>query len=216
MQASRVLEFIQANRIEELIAKIKDEIYTNSLRGKPSAKKRYSAMKKYFKYADSPREVCQRPCVVEFEGKEYTSFTNSYSLAITTEDIGEIELFDTENGTYPDISRLVSFSGDEGVINFAKVIAEAKMQGYKLRKPQFFSNGYLMHYKEAYYRIPLVETTYNIIAEDDEATVYYTGKHRPLVIKNDIGVAVILPVRYDGGDPTENGNIVIEACETEE
>ena len=216
MQASRVLEFIYANRIEELIAKLKDEIYTNSLRRKPNAKKRYSAMKKYFSYADSPREICQKPCRIEFEGKEYTSFTNSYSLALTTEDTGEIELFDTENGTYPDISRLVNVSGEEGTINFAKVIAEAKVQGYKLRKPQFFSNLYLMHYKGDYYRIPLVETTYNIIADDDEATVYYNGKHRPLVIKNDIGIAVVLPVRYDGTDPTENGNTVIEANQEEE
>lgn len=216
MQASRVLEYIRANRIEELIAKLKDEIYTNSLRRKPNAKKRYSAMKKYFKYADSPREVCQKPCLIEFEGKAYTSFTNSYSLALTTEDAGEIELFDTENGTYPDISRLVDFSGEEGTINFAKVIAEAKTQGYKLLKSYFFSNIYLMRYKDAYFRIPLVDTTYNIIADSDEATVYYNGPISPLVIKNDIGIAVVLPVRYDGTDPKENGNIVIEAIQKEE
>lgn len=216
MQAFRVLEYIRTNRIEELIAKLKDEIYTNSLKGKPNAKKRYSAMKKYFKYADSPREVCQKPCLIEFEGKAYTSFTNSYSLALTTEDTGEIELFDTENGTYPDISRLVNTKGEEGTINFAKVIAEAKTQGYKLLKSYFFSNVYLMRYKDAYFRIPLVELTYNIIADSDEAAVYYNGRVSPLVIKNDIGIAVILPVRYDSGDPEENGNTVIDASPKED
>ena len=211
MQASRVLDYLYANRIDELIAKLKDEIYANSLRRKPNAKKRYSAMKKYFTYADSVREVCQKACKIELDGVEYTSFTNSYSLALTTEDTGEIELFDTENGTYPDVSRLVNFSGEEGRINFGKVLAEAKMQGYKLRKPQFFSNGYLMHYNGAYFRIPLIETTYGIIADGEDATVYHRGGPTPLTIKNDIGIAMVMPVRYENVNPEDNGNIVIEA-----
>lgn len=101
MQASRVLEMIQKGRIEELIAKLKDEIYANTLKRKPNAKKRYSAMKKYFTYADSIREVCQKPYPIEFEGVKYTSFTNSYTLVLTTEGTGEIELFDDANGRYP-------------------------------------------------------------------------------------------------------------------
>lgn len=217
MLASRVLEMIQAGRIEELIQKCRDEIYTNSLRRKPNAKKRYSAMKKYFTYADSIREVCKRPYPVEFEGVTYTSFTNSYSLALTTEDIGEIELFNTENGDYPDVTRLIHFDGEAEKINLTRVIAEAKSLGYKLRKPQFFSNGYLMHYKGAYYRIPLLETTYNIIADGDEVTVYKPeGNTRPLVMQNDIGIAMVLPVRYEHVNPEDNGNIVIEAIEKEE
>lgn len=215
MLASKVLEMIQANRIEELIAKCRDEIYTNSLRRKPNAKKRYSAMKKYFKYADHVREVCQKPCKIEYDGREYTSFTNSYSLALTTEDTGEMELFDTENGTYPDVGRLIHLDGEAGIINFEEVLAEAKAQGYKLRKPQFFSNGYLMHYNGAYFRIPLVETTYGIIADGEEATVYHKGGNTPLVIQNDIGLAMVLPVRYENVNPEDNGNVVIQAIKEE-
>lgn len=211
MLASRVLEMIMADRIEELIQKCKDEIYTNSLKRKPNAKKRYSAMKKYFTYADSPREVCQKPCKIEYEDKEYTSFTNSYSLVLTTEDTGEIELFDTGNGTYPDVARLIRFDGEAGTVNFSEVLAEAKTLGYKLRKPQFFSNHYLMHHNGGYFRIPLLETAYNIIADGGEMTVYHKGGNSPLVMQNDIGIAMVLPVRYDGSDPTENGNVVIEA-----
>ena len=101
MRSITVLEMIKAGRIEELIAKLRDEIYTNSLRRKPNAKKRYSAMKKYFTYADSPREICQKPYPIEFEGAKYTSFTNSYTLVLTTESTGEMELFDDANGRYP-------------------------------------------------------------------------------------------------------------------
>ena len=64
MKSSIVLELLEQNRIEELKAKLQDEIFTESLKTKPDAKKRYSAMKKYFTLADSSREICQRPCAV--------------------------------------------------------------------------------------------------------------------------------------------------------
>lgn len=101
MRAIKVLEMLDKNLIEELRALLRDEIYANSLKRKPNAKKRYSAMKKYFTYADSIREICQKPYPIEFQGKQYTSFTNSYTLVLTTEETGEIELFDDANGRYP-------------------------------------------------------------------------------------------------------------------
>lgn len=213
MRAITVLEMIQKGRIDELIAKLRDEIYVNSLKRKPNAKKRYAAMKKFFSYADSVREVCQKPCEIEFEGQKYTSFTNSYTLVLTTEDIGEMELFDTENGTYPDVGRLIRFEGEERKIDLNKVIAEAKSQGYKLRKYEFFSNHCLMHYDGSYYRIPLIDTAYGIIADDGEVSVYHGGHYnKPLVIKNDIGIAVIMPINRDYGpdEETDESKIIIE------
>ena len=214
MRAITVLDMIQAGRIDELIAKLRDEIYANSLKRKPNAKKRYSAMKKFFSYADSVREVCQKPCAIEFEGQQYYSFTNSYTLVLTTEDIGEIEPFNTENGTYPDVTRLIRFEGEERKIDINKVIAEAKSQGYKLRKYEFFSNRCLMHYDGSYYRIPLVDSAYGIIADDGEVSVYHGDNYRnPLVIKNDIGIAVIMPINRDRDPDLEDGDkekIIIE------
>lgn len=101
MRSITVLEMIKAGKIDELIAKLKDEIYKNSLKRKPNATKRYTAMKKYFTYADSVREICQKPYPVDFEGEKYTSFTNSYTLVLTKEGTGEIEMFDDTNGRYP-------------------------------------------------------------------------------------------------------------------
>jgi hypothetical protein len=209
MRNTKIMEMLNKGQIEDLKAALEDEIYEESLKAKPNAKKRYAAMKKYFGYAGSVREALQKPCVVEFEGQQYTSFCNSYSLALTTEDTGELELFE-DASRYPDVSRLIRFDGDEKKVDFTKVIAEAKSKGYKLKKSEFYSNKYLMRYSGSYFRMMLLESTYGIIDDGEEATVYHSEhSNRPLVIKNDIGICVVMPVRYEG-DPEENGDIVIE------
>ena len=94
MNSSKALEMLNNGRIEDLKKALQDEIYNESLKGKPNAKKRYAAMKKYFTLVDNPREICKKPCEILYNGKSYHSFTNSYSLALTTESCGEIEMFE--------------------------------------------------------------------------------------------------------------------------
>ena len=53
MRNTLVLEMLNAGRIDELKKILEDEIYEDSLKVKPGAKKRYAAMKKYFKYHTS-------------------------------------------------------------------------------------------------------------------------------------------------------------------
>lgn len=65
MRSEKILEMLDNGKIEDLKAALQDEIYTESLKKKPDAKKRYSAMKKYFTYCDSGREILQKPCEVE-------------------------------------------------------------------------------------------------------------------------------------------------------
>lgn len=150
------------------------------------------------------------PCAIEFEGRHYNSFTNTYSLALTTESCGEIKMFDTEHGTYPDISRLVDRTGPEGRIDINRVVAEAKSKGYKLNKSAMMSNDYLMHYNGSYFRIGLVDSTHAIIADGNEVSAYHGGGRRgKLTISNDIGICVIMPVFLDGGP--DEGAVVIEA-----
>ena len=209
MQSAKVLEMLNNGRIEELKAELRDEIYTESLKKKPNAKKRYTAMKKYFTYVDSVREACKKPALIVWEGKKYTSFCNSYSLVLTTEDCGEMTLFDTGTGTYPDVTRLINYDGIEEKIDFAKVIAKAKAQGYKLKKSEVNGNNYLMFYEGNYYRLGLLEATYGIIDDGDNATVYHNpNSTKPITIKNDLGVCVIMPIRYES-EP-DDGVIIIE------
>lgn len=210
MQNAKVLDMLIKGQIEQLKAELRDEIYKESLKAKPNAKKRYTAMKKYFTYVDSVREACKKPALITWEGKKYTSFCNSYSLVLTTESCGEMMLFDTDAGNYPDVTRLIHFDGTEEKIDISKVIAKAKSQGYKLKKSAVHDNTYLMFYEGNYYRIGLIDSTYGIIDDGGEATVYHIpNSMRPLVLKNDLGVAVIMPMRYES-EP-DDGVIVIEA-----
>lgn len=210
MRSDKILEMLNNGKIEDLKAALQDEIYTESLKKKPDAKKRYSAMKKYFMYCDSGREILQKPCEVEIEGQKLTAFTNSYSLALTREKCGEMAMCDDPD-RYPQVGRIVSYSGNEGKIDFAKVIAEAKSKGYKLKKSEIgFDYKYLMLYEGSYFKIGLIEATYGIIDDGKEAIVYHVeGNGKPMTITTDIGVCVVMPVRYEG-DPTEEGKVVIE------
>ena len=201
---------LNARRIDELKQQLSDEIYTESLITKPGAKKRYSAMKKYFGYYGSARETLQKPCEVEFEGERYISFCNSYSLALTAETCGEIEMVE-DPSRYPDVTRVIHFDGDGKDLDISRVIAEAKSKGYKLNKKEVgFGFRYLMLYDETYYKIGLLDSTFGII-DDGKIPVVYKSKesNRPIVIKNDIGLCVIMPVRLDGGP--EVNHVVIKA-----
>lgn len=211
MRNSTVLEMLERGQIEELKRLLQDEIYQESLKSNPSAKKRYSAMKKYFKYYKPVRECLQKPCTVTFEDRKYISFTNSWSLALTTEECGEIEMFDETTGKYPNVTRLIRFDGIKKKIDFHKVIAEAKSKGYKLNKSEVdFHFKYLMLYDGTYYKIGLIDATFGIIDDGKPAMTYHPdGIRMPLTIKNDIGLCMIMPVKYEG-DPEDDGKIVIE------
>lgn len=216
MRNSKVLEMLNLGRIDELKKELQDEIYQDSLKTKPGAKQRYSAMKKYFKYYKPIREVLQKPCKVEFKGGNYISFTNTWSLALTNEDAGEIELFDNEHtngyGKYPDTTRLVNLDNYSGEIDINAIIAEAKAKGYKLLKNEVdFHFKYLMLYDGSYYKLGLVDATFGIINDGQPVKVYKEkGDYKPLTIENDIGVCVIMPMRLEG-DPEEDGKVVIRA-----
>lgn len=209
MKNSKVLEMLNMNRIDELKKALQDEIFTESLKGKPDAKKRYSAMKKYLSYTNSAREILKKPCEIEIEGTKYASFCNGYSLTLTREGIGELELCDDPDH-YPPVTNLLRYDGKEDKIDIGRVLAEAKSKGYKLNKTSMYSNNYLMHYDGAYFRIGLLDTTYSIINDGKEAIVYHVnGARKPLTITTDIGVCVVMPVFLQ--DEPEEEIVVIDA-----
>ena len=211
MKSIKALELLNQGKIEELKTALQDEIYQDSLKGKVTMKKRYAAMKKYFSYTNSSRECLTKPCLIEFEDKQYTSFTNSWSLVLTLENTGEIELFDTETGNYPDVGRLLRFDGVKKKIDFNDVIAEAKSKGYKLNKKEVGAGfQYLMLYDGTYYKIGLIDITYGIINNGEPAMTYHPdGEKMPLTIQNDLGICMIMPVFMHDGEPDES-HIIIE------
>ena len=214
MQNTKVLEMINNGQIEELKALLQDEIFADSLKGNGNAKKRYSAMKKYFTLVKAYNAACEKPCVIDFEGQKHTSFVNGYSIALTTEMAGQMEHFEDANN-YLNVAKMVTYDGTKREIDFTRVLAEAKSKGYKIKKSEVEAGNdfkYVMHYDGAYYKIGLLDATYSIIDNGEKAEVYHQDgkKTSPIVIKNDIGVAVVLPVNYNAKDFQNAGKIVIE------
>ena len=212
MKARAILDMLDSNHTDELRKLLQNEIYEESLKTNPSAKKRYAAMKKYFNYHKSERKCLMKPHPVEFEGKNYISFTNSWSLVLTTESCGDIEMFDENDGTYPDVTRLINFDGIKKKIDFHKVIAEARSKGYKLTKSEVGSKfKYLMLYDGGYYKIGLLEASLGIIDDGEIAMTYHPdGDRMPLTIQTSIGICVVMPVKFYVGEPEQQGRVVIE------
>lgn len=165
-------------------------------------------MKRYFKYTNHSREILQKPAKITYEDKEYISFTNSWSLAMTTENPGEIELYERDN--YPDVTRLLRFDGLKKKLDFRNVIAKAKSKGYKLTKKEVGPGfRYLMHYDGTYYKIGLLDITVSIIDDGTLPITYHPdGERMPLTIKNNIGICVIMPVYLH--DDLDDSYVVIE------
>jgi hypothetical protein len=209
MKSSKVLEMINRGEIEVLKGLLRDEIYQDALKAKPGAKQRYAAMKKYFGYVKTAREVCQKPAIIEFEGKTVTSFCNSYTLVLTTEPCGAIELYTDTN--YPEVGRLVKREGLPEQIDLNKALANARSLGYKPTKKEVHSKEYMLHYNGAYFNCVLVYAAYSIINDGGLVTAYHSGKNTsPIIIENDIGVCLILPVKCDADFIAENGIKVID------
>lgn len=203
MQNIKILDMLNNGQINELKTQIQEEVFTEGLKNKPGAKQRYVAMKKYFSYTKNDNKALEKPCVITFRGEKYTSFINGYSITLTKESSGEIELFD-EPDKYLNVEKMFVFDGEERKIDFNAIIAEAKSKGYKLKKSEVEQGNsfkYVFHYDDAYFKVGLLDCTYSIINDGKKASVLhpegYNKKNSPIIIKNDIGICLILPFNYD-------------------
>lgn len=201
-----LIRMLDEGRIEEVKKILKDELYKVSLTSKSGAHRRYSAMKKYFKYHKFVQEYLSKPCKdIEFEGKKYNSFTNSWSLVLTSEDIGEIEPFNKETGKYPDVARLIYVDDNPTTIDISKVIAKAKTEGYKLVNKEVGPRSeYLVQFKDTYYKLGLLHSSYEIINDGKPIMIFIPdGPNKAMTIKTSIGYCVVMPVKYvkDPDDP---------------
>ena len=205
MKNTVILEMINNGEIEELKNLLQDEIYNDSLKGNGTAKKRYAAMKRYFKYSMQNNPALQKPCKdVTVHGEKYNSFIDGYTLVLTTESIGEMESYDNSNNTYFKLDSMVDFSLAKSIdkMDLNTILAKAKAKGYKYKKSEI-ENGqdfqYCFKYKEGYFKVGLLDQAFSIIDDGKEAEVYYMGAKGLLFIKTSIGIAGILPF-----NPMEN------------
>lgn len=198
MKAQYILKMLNEGKIEELKALLSDEIYKSEIQNK-DGKDRYSAMKRFFRFADeNEREVFKKPCKdIEYNGDLYNCFMDNYCFVITPESIGNMENYDNSNKDYFNIAGFISFNGDMEKLNLNAILANAKAKGYKFKKSEIDTNNalYFFKYKESYYKIGLLDKAFSIINDGEEAEVYYSGKNDVLIIKNSIGIAGICPMK---------------------
>jgi hypothetical protein len=201
MKSQHILEMLNEGKIEDLKALLSEEIYKSELQDK-GEKARYSAMKRYYRFADKDKvEMLKKPCKdIEYKGKLYNCFIDGYCFTVTTESIGNMKTYDNTNNDYYNINKLISFNGDMEKLNLNKILAIAKSKGYKFKKSEVdtINAVYYLKYKGSYYKIGLLDKAYSIINDGEEAEVYYSGKSDVLIIKNNIGIAGICPIIIKG------------------
>lgn len=59
MQNTKILEMLNNGQVEKLKTLIQKEIFLEGLKAKPDAKRRYTAMKKYFSYVKNVKQLAQ-------------------------------------------------------------------------------------------------------------------------------------------------------------
>lgn len=211
MKSEVILEMLKNNEIEELKRILEEEVYKNAMKNK-DGKDRYSAMKRFFRFADkNGREALKKPCKdIEYNGKLYNCFIDGYCFAVTTESIGNMETYDNANKDYFNVGGIISFNGDMEKLDLNNILAVAKSKGYKFKKSEMDTNNalYFFKYKETYYKIALLDKAFSIINDGEEAEVYYSGKNNVLIIKNSIGIAGICPMKLK--DDIDSKIIIIE------
>ena len=120
----------------------------------------------------------------------------------------------TDVESYPNVGNLISFNGVERKIDFKAIFAEAASKGYKLNKSELntFKYKYLLLYEGAYYKLGLVDASYSIIDDGEEASVFCEhGSFRSsLVINNSLGICVVMPIRIENPEESLQDKIIIE------
>lgn len=213
MTNEKILEMLHDGKIEELEKILQNEIYKKSLKNNGSAAKRYQAMERYFKNTKDTRKEMQRPCKnISVNGKNYTCFLDSVCIALTTEDIGNIKEYDNSENTYFRIEEMFKLQYKETIIiNISEILALAKSKGYKYKKSECDTGQnfeYVLKIKDAYIKIGLLDKAFSIINDGNSTELYYTSSKHPIILKNDIGLALILPVYCKNGKIEEEKTVI--------
>lgn len=210
MKTEKILTMIEEGKTEDLKKMLRDEIYTNSLKvsGRIGSSQRYAAMKRYFKYSDPNKDKrIAYPCkdieVNNFivNGK-FNCFADGCSIVLTTEDIGELEDFESVTGgqDYYNIGNFIgNYNNDPQEIDINEVLAKAKSMGYKFCKKEIEYGckdkpKYLWKLGDIYGKIGILDQAFGIINDGEPAKVWSYNPKAPILIGTSIGFALVLPI----------------------
>ena len=202
MKNEKILEMLNNGEIEKVIS---EEIYNSSLDKNGNAKSRYKAMKDFYKFpSDKTDTRFLKPCKKSIRGQLYNCFLSSDVLVCTKESTGNIELYNEkeEAREWFNVEKLINASDFEIIedIDFNDILSEAKSKGFKPVKQEIqYGNcaKYYLRFRDAYYKIGLLNKGYSIIDGGKHQEVFYNDKVSPLYIYNSLGIVMLLPVRID-------------------
>lgn len=205
MKNEKILEMLNNGEIEELKKVISEEIYNSSLDKNGNAKSRYKAMKDFYKFpSDKTDTRFLKPCKKSIRGQLYNCFLSSDVLVCTKESTGNIELYNEkeEAREWFNVEKLINASDFEIIedIDFNDILSEAKSKGFKPVKQEIqYGNcaKYYLRFRDAYYKIGILNKGYSIIDGGKHQEVFYNDKVSPLYIYNSLGIVMLLPVRID-------------------
>lgn len=205
MKNEKILEMLNNGEIEELKKVISEEIYNNSLDKNGNAKSRYKAMKDFYKFPSHKTDArFLKPCKKSIRGQNYNCFLSSDILVCSKESTGNIEMYNEkeEAREWFDLEKLIDTNNFEVVenIDFNDILSEAKSKGFKPIKQEIKYGEcakYYLHFRDAYYKIGLLNKGYSIIDGGKHQEVFYKNKVSPLYIYNSLGIVMLLPVRID-------------------
>ena len=205
MKNEKILEMLNNGEIQELKKVISEEIYNSSLDKNGNAKSRYKAMKDFYKFpSDKTDTRFLKPCKKSIRGQLYNCFLSSDVLVCTKESTGNIELYNEkeEAREWFNVEKLINASDFEIIedIDFNDILSEAKSKGFKPVKQEIqYGNcaKYYLRFRNAYYKIGLLNKGYSIIDGGKHQEVFYNDKVSLLYIYNSLGIVMLLPVRSD-------------------
>ncbi len=151
------------------------------------------------KFTNKRNPMTSKPAEnVRFNGDSWNAFCDSYSIVITKESLGELERIDAAVDNYLDIENLMKAMNSLPCENIcvSQLIAEAKGRGYKYKKseiPDSGDFGYAVKYKDAYFKVGILDQAFSIINDGEPAEVYYGGAKGVTFIVTSIGIAGVLP-----------------------
>lgn len=206
----KILKMLNLGETDELKKLLQNEIYIKELNRKNGADKRYKAMINYFNLSVLNKPVCQFPYRKDIKGITYSCFMDGYSAVLSKEDLGNMELYDEKkyNAPYADIEKI--FEPNSEIIfenfNMSKVFAAAKSLGYKLNKSSLSGNKALIFELEGiYFNIGLLDKAFRIIDNGEKVNILREKRtYSPIIVENDIGKCLVLPIRPDANSLKEH------------
>lgn len=199
----KILKMLNSGKTDELKSLLENEIYIKALNKETGVDKRYKAMINYFKLSVSLNPLCRFPYRKKIDGVTYSCFMDGYSVVLSEEDLGNMELYDEKkfNAPYTNIENL--FEEPNEIVfkkfNMNKIFAAVKVLGYKLNKSSLSGKkAFIFELGGAYFNIGLLDKAFRIIDNGKEVNIL-RGKRRypPIIVENDIGKCLVLPIVPD-------------------